>query len=100
MQWKQIVDIKPFISTESTNGAVSRSLVGVSKKLYEGLWDRTFDQPNYDSRFQEILDDLDNLAIVVKLQPPEVTDQELLNEANQILLRLYDYGDEEGICLG
>lgn len=100
MQWKQTVDIKPFISTGTTNADVSRSLVGVSKKLYASLPERVLGQPSYDSKFQEILDDLDNLAIIVKLQPPEITDQELLIEANQILLRLYDYGDDEGICLG
>lgn len=92
--WKRTIDIKPFILPGRTCEDIRLSLVGVRQKLHEELFED--DNPT----LQEILDDMDSLLILVRLQPTDVEDAELLQEANQILIKLYEYGDREGIWWG
>lgn len=98
--WKQTIDIKGLISQGTTNKDVRETLTNVSQTLKGSLRDRLINEPNYDPEFQDLIDEMDSMAVIVGMQPMDVVDAASLREANDILMKIYAYGDKHWIWLG
>lgn len=97
--WVRTVDIQSLISQDTSCNGLRDTLVKIASKLRLELTDRLHQKP-YDTALQDLLDDFESLAVLLRMQPKDKHDQAFVDEANEILLKLYAYANNNLIWLG